>query len=635
MAASGSIWSRNVVSGTVTADDLEVDSGTLSVDATNNRVGVGVTDPDSTLEVLSTTTQQKWSYDADSFATLTVADASHTTIATGESGDLILDAADDIILDSHLGKWRFKRNGTMTCMVSTTSGDGSNMVFDHQISDSDYVFKCSDGGVGITALTLDASDAGAALFNAAVTVGTDLIVTGGDIQYGNGQNATMTIAATAHNAAGKNLTITSGATTAGTTNNIAGGSLTIQAGQGKGTGAGGDIIFQTANAGSSGSTLNSLATALTISDDLSSTFAGAIQANGNATFGVDDTGVDVRIYSATASEGVLYDASEDELCLLLTTKLKFHDVSGGEEIYASSDGHLEVNAGATLDITAPTVDINASTAVTIDSDTVTFASGNADDPLVIIKNTANDATGARLHLVKDKGAAGAANDFCGEVAFIGDDANQDQVTFGALTTQVKVHTNGQEGGKIFLSAASHDGELTPGLIIEDGDLEDELDVTIGSGTASVTSIAGRLGVGDTAPVVAMNVVHDYHNSTFENQLSDGQGGGEVLRYSPGANDTLTVGQVYFLHTDGTWDQCDADAVATGATQMLGIGLGNARTVGVLLKGFVRIPSTEILNTPGSGAVDGLPVYVSTTAGHLDFTAAKRIWRLCSYRWVRD
>ena len=43
-------------------------------------------------------------------------------------------------------------------------------------------------------------------------------------------------------------------------------------------------------------------------------------------------------------------------------------------------------------------------------------------------------------------------------------------------------------------------------------------------------------------------------------------------------------------------------------------------MGLLLEGFVRIASTEILNVPGSGEVDGLPVYVSTTAGHFDFTA---------------
>ena len=123
-----------------------------------------------------------------------------------------------------------------------------------------------------------------------MTVGTDLTVTGGDIIYGNGQNATNTITATAHDTAGKPLTISAGDTTAGTTNNIAGGALTFQGGQGKGSGAGGDIIFQTANAGSSGSSLNALATALTISDDLSATFTGSIDVDG--TSNLDDVDID-------------------------------------------------------------------------------------------------------------------------------------------------------------------------------------------------------------------------------------------------------------------------------------------------------------------------------------------------------
>jgi hypothetical protein len=40
-----------VTATSVTSDDLEIDDGTLSIDATNNRVGVGVTDPASKLEV--------------------------------------------------------------------------------------------------------------------------------------------------------------------------------------------------------------------------------------------------------------------------------------------------------------------------------------------------------------------------------------------------------------------------------------------------------------------------------------------------------------------------------------------------------------------------------------------------------
>tara|TARA_R100000808_G_C2153147_1_gene163083 strand:+ start:1036 stop:2727 length:1692 start_codon:yes stop_codon:yes gene_type:complete len=119
----------------------------------------------------------------------------------------------------------------------------------------------------------------------------------------------------------------------------------------------------------------------------------------------------------------------------------------------------------------------------------------------------------------------------------------------------------------------------------------------------------------------ITTTHDYHATTFENQIADDVGTGKILKYSPGANDTLNGSEIYFLHTDGTWDQADADNVATGASQILGVGLGgSSQTVGVLIEGFIRIASTEILNTPGSGAVDGLPLYVSTTPGHFDFTA---------------
>jgi len=50
----GAFYNRGgggVTATSVTSDDLEIDDGTLSIDATNNRVGVGVTDPASKLEV--------------------------------------------------------------------------------------------------------------------------------------------------------------------------------------------------------------------------------------------------------------------------------------------------------------------------------------------------------------------------------------------------------------------------------------------------------------------------------------------------------------------------------------------------------------------------------------------------------
>ena len=84
----------------------------------DGKVGIGKNgesygfDPDTLLEVYGTTTQQKWSYDANSFATMTVADASHTTIATGESGNLILDAAGNVTVDAAGGTFGVQTTGT-------------------------------------------------------------------------------------------------------------------------------------------------------------------------------------------------------------------------------------------------------------------------------------------------------------------------------------------------------------------------------------------------------------------------------------------------------------------------------------------------------------------------------------------
>ena len=64
----------------------------------------------------------------------------------------------------------------------------------------------------------------------------------------------------------------------------AGSNIAIVGGAGTGTGAGGDIVFQTATpAGSSGTSVNTFVTAMTISDDQSVTIAGDLTVNGTTT----------------------------------------------------------------------------------------------------------------------------------------------------------------------------------------------------------------------------------------------------------------------------------------------------------------------------------------------------------------
>ena len=89
---------------------------------------------------------------------------------TNTSGDMTIDVAGEIILDSDGADIIFKDAGTEIGRFSNTA---SNFVMKSAISDKDLIFKGNDGGSEITALTLDMSAAGAATFNNDVTAFSD------------------------------------------------------------------------------------------------------------------------------------------------------------------------------------------------------------------------------------------------------------------------------------------------------------------------------------------------------------------------------------------------------------------------------------------------------------------------------
>ena len=86
------------------------------------------------------------------------------------SGDLTVDIAGDIVLDSDGGALRFKDAGTAIGVFRNSS---NTLQIESVVSDADMKFNGSDGGSGITALTLDMSEAGAATFNNNVTAFSD------------------------------------------------------------------------------------------------------------------------------------------------------------------------------------------------------------------------------------------------------------------------------------------------------------------------------------------------------------------------------------------------------------------------------------------------------------------------------
>jgi hypothetical protein len=214
---------------------------------------------------------------------------------------------------------------------------------------------------------------------------------------------------------------------------------------------------------------------------------GAITTTGDITFGNGAT-----IVNDSSS---LLTITEAEILLPTTSKLSFHDTGGGENIVASADGHLEVNAGTTLDMSAPTLDFNATTKIQLDTPTVQLFSGLTNKPLLSLECTHPDANGGTFQFVKN-GASVADNDEIGTIKFVSEDDGSVVHTYSTIVSTIDDMTGGEESGKLTFSVASHDGGIEQGLLLAGGSVDAEVDVTLGNGTASVTAVVGNLTVGD-------------------------------------------------------------------------------------------------------------------------------------------
>jgi len=347
--------------------------------------------------------------------------------------------------------------------------------------------------------------------------------------------------------------------------------------------------------------------------------------SGKAIFGTDvEIGDDLTLKSDAAVLGfgadtdvTLTHVADTGLLLNAAMQLQFRD--SGLKIHSTTNGQLDIDADAVVDVAAPIVALDASTGIALASPSIVFSDTASGKPVVEIKNTTNDTSAAELKFVKDKGAAGADGDDVGKITFVGDDAAQAQTSFGQILVEVSEADNSDEAGKMSLLVAESDGTdtaLTAGLVLEGQHATDGVvDVTIGAGAASVTTIAGNLTVnGTTTTVNSTTIQLDDKNIELANGLGNDAAidGGGITLISSGDNKTFT-----YVNSNTAWTSSENFDIASGKTYKLG-GADIFTNATTLASGVVTSSLTTVgaLNsgsiTSGFGNINNGSSTITTT-----------------------
>ena len=269
------------------------------------------------------------------------------------------------------------------------------------------------------------------------------------------------------------------------------------------------------------------------------------------------------------------------------------------------------------------------TGMTYSSDQLILGTTTSGGPLPLIQLSNNNtgADGPRVSFIKL--ANGADDDELGEVKFQGDDAGGGALTYASFNAYIADATDTEEAGRIEFKVAEFDGTLTTGVIIDgDSNVDGRIDVTIGAGAASVTTIAGDLDIdGDnmtsagamtftpvgkytiTAPDLTGDVFHLDADADTDNIVNIDAG---ALDIDTTAATTIdAAGSITLTSTATGGDAVHIDADSHGSS-VVNIDAGT-----------LDIDASGSISIEGTGTASDISIVTAHTAGtafHLDANA---------------
>ena len=277
----------------------------------------------------------------------------------------------------------------------------------------------------------------------------------------------------------------------------------------------------------------------------------------------------------------------------------------------NADGEIDVTIGAGA---ASTTTIAGN--LTTNGESVLFTSSTSQKPVVEIRNTTSDGNGPELKFNNTNAGGDASDgDFAGKITFNAmDDGTPTETTYASIYSRIDDATNTEESGNLYLSVANHDGGLGAGLTLTGGSVNDEVDVEIGKGASSITTIAGDL---DPNGRIRRTL-----------KITDGAAAGEYdgdVVYT-GSTTLMTTGACYYYTNAGTWALTNAGSTSS-STGLLAIALGDESDVdGMLLRGMVT--TTAIAGTQDEGAI--LYLRASNGAITTDQASSGQVNRIVGY-----